>query len=160
MASSATIEQYLANLPEERRQVIKQIRDIINKRLPKGFEEGISYGMIGWSVPHSLYPPGYHCDPSKPLVFMSLASQKNHIALYHMGMYAGPLIEWFKSEWPNHSTKKLDMGKSCVRFKKIEDIPLDLIGELASKMTPKQWIETYENALSQHASTKRAAKPR
>ena len=101
--------------------------------------------MIAWVVPKETYPPGYHCDSEKPLMLISLASQKNHIALYHMGIYApGPLLAWLQNEWPKHSAKKLDMGKACIRFKKPEDVPLKLIGGLASKMTPKQWVEIYE----------------
>ena len=158
MPEKKSVDDYINSLPGDRKQAIYEIRKVINKRLPKGFAEGIAYGMIGWSVPHSLYPPGYHCDPSKPLMFICLASQKGHIALYHMGVYAGPLADWFRKEWPKHSAKKLDMGKSCIRFKKVEDVPLDLIGELASKMTPKQWIESYEKALAQQTSKKKTAK--
>ena len=106
------------------------------------------YGMIGWVVPHSLFPAGYHCDPSKPLMLMSLVSQKGHISLHHLGLYGHrPLLEWLQDEWPKHSAKKLDMGKGCLRFKKPDDIPLALIGELASKLTPQAWVEIYENAL-------------
>ena len=108
----------------------------------------MTYGMIGWVVPHSLYPPGYHCDPKLPLGFMNLASQKNHISLYSMCLYGGgPQLEWFQKEWPKHSNKKLNMGKSCIRFAKPEDVPLDLIGQLASRVTPQQWIEIYEKAI-------------
>ena len=125
-----------------------QLRNVINQHLPKGFQEVISYGMIGWVVPHSLYPSGYHCDPKLPLPFLSIASQKNFVALYHMGMYSDPaLLNWFTAEYPKHCKTKLDMGKSCVRLKKMEDIPYQLIGELASKVTADQWIETYEKAL-------------
>jgi hypothetical protein len=158
MSKKLSVQDYLNDLTDDRKDAISAIRKVINKNLPKGFSEGTAYGMIGWSVPHSLYPPGYHCDPSKPLMFICLASQKNHIAIYHMGMYAGPLVDWFRKEWPKHSAKKLDMGKSCIRFKKFEDVPLDLIGQLASKMTPKQWIESYENALDQQTSKKKTAK--
>ena len=144
-STAATVDEYLASLPEERKGVMTELRKAIKKNLPKGFQEVMSYGMIGWVVPHSLYPDGYHCDPRTPLPFMNIASQKNHIALYHMGVYsAQPLLEWFRAEWPKHSSKKLDMGKSCIRFKKPEDVPVALIGELASKLTPQQWIEIYE----------------
>ena len=113
--------------------------------IPDGFEEGISYGMICYSVPHRLYPSGYHCDPKIPLPFVSIASQKNFIAVYHMGIYALPeLLDWFVSEFPKHSKSKLDMGKSCIRFKKPGDIPFDLIAELMQKITVEEWVEVYE----------------
>ncbi|HKZ36872.1 MAG TPA: DUF1801 domain-containing protein, partial [Chryseolinea sp.] len=117
------------------------------KNLPKGFKEVMSYGMLGYVVPHTLYPNGYHCDPKQPLPFISLASQKSHIALYHMGLYAGKNLDWFTKEWSKTTDKKLDMGKSCIRFKKPEDVPMELIGELASKITPKEWIVMYEKNL-------------
>jgi hypothetical protein len=143
-----TPDEYLAGLPEERREVVSQIREVINRSMPEGFQERVAYGMICWSVPHSTYPKGYHVDPSRPLGLLSLASQKNYIALYHMGMYAsGPLLDWFQSEWSKHTPKRLDMGKSCIRFKKPEDVPLQLIGELAAKLSPQAWIEAYETAL-------------
>jgi Domain of unknown function (DU1801) len=140
-----TVEEYIAQLPEDRKAAIEQLRKLIKKQLPKGFQECISYGMIGYVVPHSLYPKGYHCDPKLPLPFLSIASQKNFIALYHMGIYADSrILDWFTSEFPKHSKAKLDMGKSCIRFKKMDQIPFDLIGALAAKMTPQQWIELYE----------------
>ena len=138
-------DDYISQLPEERQEVVSKLRAIINKNLAKGFQETMSYGMIGWVVPHSTYPEGYHCDPKLPLPFMNLASQKNFIAVYHSGVYASEeLMEWFVSEYPNHAKRKLDMGKSCIRFKKMDDIPYDLIGELSSKITVDQWVETYE----------------
>jgi len=138
-------EDYIEQVPEERKSTLEKLRKIIKKNLPKGFEEGIQYGMIGYYVPHSIYPEGYHCTPSEPLPFMSFASQKNSINLYHSGIYAVPEIhEWFVSEYPKHSKRKLDMGKSCIRFKKIEEIPFELIGELASKMTVDEWVAIYE----------------
>ncbi|HMT07006.1 MAG TPA: DUF1801 domain-containing protein [Pyrinomonadaceae bacterium] len=144
-----TPDEYIASLPEDRREAMTKLREIINKKIPKGFVEVMSYGHIGWVVPHSIYPKGYHCDPKLPLPFLSIASQKNFMAVYHMGVYADPkLMDWFTSEWPKHSQKKLDMGKSCIRMKKPEDVPNALIGELAKKMTPKQWIETYEGAFT------------
>jgi hypothetical protein len=147
MQSKATTpEAYLESLPDERRSIINAIREALLKNLPEGFQECMSYGMLGYVVPHSLYPAGYHCDPKQPLPFISLASQKNYISLYHMGMYdAGKLLEWFQVEWPKHSSKKLDMGKCCIRFKKPEDVPLALIGELARRITPQQWVEYYDS---------------
>jgi len=143
-----SIDGYIEALPEERQVVIKKIRKIINKNLPKGFQEGYIYSMLGWVVPHSLYPDGYHCKPADPLPFLNLASQKNFIALYHMGIYADPkLMKWFTDEYPKHCKRKLDMGKSCVRFKKMDDIPYDLIEALVKKMSPKDWIKVYESAV-------------
>ena len=142
-----SLQEYLENLPDERREPIEKLRKIISENLPKGFEEQLSYGMIGYVVPKSIYPKGYHCTPELPLPFLSIASQKNSINLYHMGIYADEkLLLWFQEEFPKHSKKKLDMGKSCMRFKKPEDIPYELIGELARKMTPQDWIEMYGNA--------------
>ncbi|AYN69273.1 DUF1801 domain-containing protein [Euzebyella marina] len=138
-------EDYIAQLPEERRPVISKIRKTILDNIPDGFEEQISYGMLGFVVPHSKYPSGYHCDPKLPLPFINLASQKNFIALYHSGIYADPKIhDWFVTEYPKHCKRKLDMGKSCIRFKSMNDIPYELIGELCSKMTVDEWIELYE----------------
>lgn len=140
-----SIDDYLKNLPQDRLEVINKLRSIIKANLPTGFEEAMSYGMIGYVVPHSLFPAGYHCDPKLPLPFISIASQKNFVALYHMGIYANPdLLNWFTSEYPKHVKSKLDMGKSCVRFKKIDQIPYELIGELAKKMSPQQWIDLYQ----------------
>ena len=147
--SASTPDEYVKALPEDRRVVLNRLRKIIHKNLPKGFKEVLSYGMIGYVVPHSLYPKGYHCDTKLPLPFINIASQKNFVALYHMGIYSDPkLLEWFTKEYPKHVKSKLDMGKSCVRFKKLEEIPYDLIGELVSKMTPKDWINVYEEMLS------------
>lgn len=144
-SAAATVKDYLEELPEDRKTAISRLRKEIKKNLPKGFAEEMSYGMIGYVVPHSLYPDGYHCDPSLPLPFLCIASQKNFIALYHMGLYAQPqLLQWFQKEYAKHSKTKLDMGKSCIRFKKPEQIPFALIGELASKMTPREWINLYE----------------
>lgn len=138
-------EEYFAQLPEERKEAMNNLRNTILENLPTGFEEGMNYGMIGYYIPHSVYPDGYHCDPKLPLPFMNIASQKNFIALYHMGIYANPdLMNWFVKEYPKYVKTKLDMGKSCIRFKKIENIPFQLIGELCSKMTADDWIKTYE----------------
>ncbi|GAA0736023.1 MULTISPECIES: DUF1801 domain-containing protein [Flavobacteriaceae] len=141
-------EDYISQVPEERQDVLKTLRKTIKANLPKGFEEGIQYGMIGYYVPHSKYPDGYHCTPEEPLPFMSFASQKNSINLYHSGIYAVPEIhDWFVNEYPKYSKYKLDMGKSCVRFKRINDIPMELIAELCTKLTPDQWIDIYETNL-------------
>lgn len=141
-------EAYLAEIPAERQAAFSKLRQTIIQNIPSGFQESMGYGMLGYGVPHSIYPAGYHCDPKQPLPFVGIASQKNFIAFYHMGIYANPpLLEWFVSEFPKHSKKKLDMGKSCVRFKKPEDIPFELIGELLSKMTVQEWIDIYEKNL-------------
>lgn len=146
-SKAKTTKEYLDSLPADRKKPMTELRNTINKNIPKGFSEGMGYGMTGWSVPHSIYPDGYHCDPKSPLPFMGIASQKNFIAVYNMGVYSDPkLLKWFTSEFPKHSKSKLDMGKSCIRFKKMDDIPIKLIGELASKITVKEWIETYEKA--------------
>lgn len=143
-SDAATAKDYLAGLPDDRKSAMAKLRSVINKNLPKGFDEVMSYGMLGWVVPHKLYPGGYHCDPKQPLPFVNLASQKNHISLYHMGLYSsGDLLTWFEKEWPKHSSKKLDMGKCCVRFKKPEDIPYELIGKLVSRIKPQEWIRYY-----------------
>ncbi|WMI66844.1 DUF1801 domain-containing protein [Aestuariibaculum sp. YM273] len=140
-----TPEDYITQVPEERQEVLTKLREVIKENLPEGFQEGIQYGMIGYFVPHSLYPDGYHCNPSEPLPFMSFASQKNSVNLYHMGIYAVPEIyDWFVTEYPKYSKRKLDMGKSCIRFKKVEEIPYQLIAELCRKLTPEQWITIYE----------------
>ena len=146
MTSTATTPTaYVDSLPEDRKKVMHELRKVILKNLPKGFQEEMSYGMIGYVIPHTLYPAGYHCKPELPLPFLNIASQKNFIAVYHMGMYADKkLLDWFTAEFPKHSKAKLDMGKSCIRFKKPEQIPFELIGELASKMTVKEWIALYE----------------
>lgn len=147
-SESKTVIEYLSTLPEERIEPMDKLYKAIKKNIPKGFAEGIGYGMLGWAVPHSLYPPGYHCNPEQPLPFMSIASQKNFIAVYHMGIYSDPeLLKWFTDEYPKHCRRKLDMGKSCIRFKHMDDIPYALIGELASKITPAEWIAIYEKAL-------------
>lgn len=141
-----TPDHYVDQLPDDRKLAINKLRKAILANLPKGFVETISYGMIGYVVPHTLYPNGYHCDPKLPLPFICIASQKNFIAIYHMGIYADPkLMDWFVNEYPQHCKTKLDMGKSCLRFKKMDEIPYQLIAELSKKVTPKQWIESYEN---------------
>lgn len=143
-------EEYIKLIPEERQVPFQKLREIILKNIPKGFEEMMNYGMIGYVVPHKIYPDGYHCDPKLPLPFVHIASQKNFIALYHAGIYADKgLYDWFVNEFPKHSNLKLDMGKSCIRFKKIDQIPYQLIGELVSKITPTMWIEKYESSIKQ-----------
>ncbi|UZT99859.1 DUF1801 domain-containing protein [Chryseobacterium fluminis] len=138
-------EDYISKIPEERQEAFRKIMDLISKNLPPGFKQGVSYGMPGWSVPLETYPAGYHCAPGSPLPFITIASQKNFIALYHMGLYAKPeLLDWFVKEFPRHSKRKLDMGKSCIRFKKMDDIPFQLLAELAGKMTVAEWIDVYE----------------
>jgi uncharacterized protein YdhG (YjbR/CyaY superfamily) len=148
-SEAKTPEEYIQTLPDDRKEVMAELRSVIKKNLPKGFSESMGYGMLNFVVPHSKYPNGYHCDPKLPLPFLAVASQKNFVALYHMGMYSDPkLLKWFTTEFPKHSKSKLDMGKSCVRFKKPAEIPFKLIGELASKMSPDQWIECYEKMLN------------
>jgi len=155
MQSSATNpEDYIKSLPADRKEAITELRKVIKKNLPKGFEETMNYGMIGYVVPHSLYPNGYHCDPKLPLPFMNVASQKNYISFYHMGLYEGGLLDWFNKEWKKISEKKPDMGKCCIRFKKPEEIPFKLLGELVGKMTPADWIKHYESSIGQTARKK------
>ncbi len=145
-SKATTADEYISQLPDDRKEAITQLRNEINSNIPEGFKEVMSYGMIGWVVPHSIYPDGYHCDPKLPLPFINIASQKNHIAVYHMGVYSDKnLMDWFTSEYANQSKVKLDMGKSCIRFKKPQNITYELIGELAEKMTVQQWIDTYES---------------
>jgi hypothetical protein len=142
-----SLEQYLSKIPEQRRASFRTLYEVIAQNLPDGFQANTANGMVGWCVPLALYPAGYHCTPNTPLPFISLASQKSFVALYHMGMYADPaLLGWFQAEYSNHCKYKLDMGKSCVRFKRLEDIPFELIGALSQKMTPRQWIAVYEAA--------------
>ena len=140
-----TVEEYLEQVPEERQVYFNQLRKVILENIPDGFSEQILYGMPACVVPRSLYPNGYHVKPELLLPFVNIASQKNFIALYHMGIYANPaVLAWFVEEYPKHCKYKLDMGKSCIRFKKMKDIPYQLIGELMQKMTVQNWIEIYE----------------
>lgn len=144
---ASSTEEYIANIAPDKKAAVEQLRNVILANIPDGFKEEMNYGMIGFVVPHSIFPDGYHCDPKLPLPFVNIAAQKNFVALYHMGIYAKPeLLNWFVNEYPNHSKTKLDMGKSCIRFKKIEQIPFDLIGELMQKMTVEDWISTYKAA--------------
>lgn len=142
---ASTIEEYLVLVPDNFQPYFNNLRQTIKEHLPPDFEECLSYGMIGYVVPKSIYPHGYHCDQKLPLPFLSIAAQKNFVAVYHMGIYAQPqLLDWFTKEYPKHCKNKLDIGKSCIRFKKPEDIPLKLIAELATKMTAQEWISCYE----------------
>ena len=144
-----TVRDYIANCPEDRQEALHKLRDAITENLPDGFSESVSQGFISYNVPHSIYPAGYHCNPKDPLPFLAIASQKNFIAVYHMGVYSDPeLLEWFTTEYAKRVKAKLDMGKSCIRFKKPDQIPFDLIGELSAKMTVDQWIDRYESALN------------
>ena len=149
MQSAAnTVNEYLDSLSDDRKVVMQQLRNTIVGAIPKGFHEEMNYGMIGYVVPHTLYPNGYHCNTKLPLPFITIASQKNFIALYHMGMYMDEsLLNWFVEEYPKHCKTKLDMGKSCIRFKKPESVPFDLIAQLVSKMTVQNWIALYESNL-------------
>jgi uncharacterized protein YdhG (YjbR/CyaY superfamily) len=145
-SNTTSVEEYINLVPEAQREAIISLRKVIRENLPTGFAEEISYGMIGYVVPHSLYPKGYHCNPKLPLPFLNIAAQKNFIAVYHMGIYSNPeLLNWFTDEFSKHSKKKPDMGKSCIRFKNPEAIPYQLIGELAGKISVQEWIDTYES---------------
>lgn len=147
-SSINSVDEYIDLQPADRKDVLTKLRNILLQNLPQGFEERMSYGMVGYVVPHSIFPAGYHCDPKLPLPFLNIANQKNFIALYHMGLYADKNIyDWFVAEYPKHAKTKLDMGKSCIRLKKMDDIPFELIAELAKKMTVKDWISTYQSAL-------------
>jgi uncharacterized protein YdhG (YjbR/CyaY superfamily) len=138
-------EEYIQQLPKERQEPIRKLRLVIKQNLPEGFQECINYGMIGYVVPHTIYPNGYHCNPKNPLPFMSIASQKNYIEVYNSGIYAiKELFNWFIQEYPKHTDRALDMGKSCIRFKNINEIPYDLIGDLCTKISVEKWIKTYE----------------
>jgi hypothetical protein len=145
---SKSPQEYIDLLPPDRKEAISKIREVLLKNLPQGFEETIGYGMLGYVVPHAIYPKGYHCNPKLPLPYINLASQKNFIALHAMSVYADPkLKDWFINEYQNHCKTRLDMGAGCIRFKKMNDIPYQLIGELAGKLTPRQWIEICERMM-------------
>jgi hypothetical protein len=146
--AASTIDEYLAGLPEDRRAVLSSLRNTILANLPEGYEERMQYGMIGYVVPHSLYPKGYHCDPKQPLTYATLASQKNHMALYLMCVYGSePEREWFQQSW-SATGKKLDMGKSCIRFKKLGDVPLDVIGQAIARVPVAKYIARVEEMLA------------
>lgn len=144
-SKATTVEAYMKEIPADRLEAMSKLRKVIKKNIPKGFQECMNYGMIGYVVPHKLYAEGYHCDPSMPLPFMNIASQKNNISVYHMGIYADQkLLKWFEGEYKKLNIGKLDMGKSCIRFKNMDKIPFDLIGQLAAKMTVDDWVGRYE----------------
>ena len=154
-AKPSTVKAYLDSLPEERRKALAKVRAAVNKGLPKGYKEGIQYGMIGWSVPHKIYPAGYHCDPKQPVPFAGLASQKNHMSLYLMCIYGDEKHrKWFESAWKK-TGKKLDMGKGCVRFKKVEDLPLEVITEAVARVPVDAFLEHYERMVPASARRKR-----
>ncbi len=147
-SKAETVDDYIDQLPEDRKEVIQKLREVVLQNLPDGFQECMNYGMIGYVVPHAIYPDGYHCDTSLPLPFLNIASQKNHIGFYHMGIYTDDeLLNWFTEEYKNHVPTKLDIGKSCIRFKNPNKIPFELLGELVTKMTVDHWIERYESAV-------------
>lgn len=155
-SKAKTVKEYLDGLPEDRRAAMEAVRKVILKNLDKGYEEGMQYGMIGYCVPHKLYPPGYHCDPKQPLPFACLASQKNHMAVYLMCIYGSTKDEeWFRKEWAK-TGKKLDMGKSCIRFKKIEDLPLEVIGKAIARAPVKEYIVYYESFIKTSGKRKKA----
>jgi uncharacterized protein YdhG (YjbR/CyaY superfamily) len=144
--TTMSVQDYINQIPEDRKPSFLKLRETVLQNIPTGFEEQLSYGMIGYVVPFSIYQKGYHCNTNLPLPFINIANQKNFIALYHMGIYANPkLFEWFVSEYPKHCKHKLDIGKSCIRFKKTNEIPYDLIGKLVSKMSVNDWISCYES---------------
>lgn len=152
-SKAKTVAEYLASLPDDRRRALEAVRRVILDNLDSGYEEGMSYGVIGYYVPHRVYPPGYHCDPKQGLPFAGLASQKNYMSLYLMGLYCGcvdgvsdtALMQWFRDAWAK-SGRKLDMGKTCIRFRKLEDLPLDVIGEAIRRLPASVYIEQYERA--------------
>jgi hypothetical protein len=155
ISKAATAEAYLKDMPAEKKEAFNKLRKTILENIPEGFKEVVGNGMIHYVVPHELFPAGYHCNPAQPLSFMSIASQKNFLAVYHMGIYADQnLLIWFIQEYKRHTSLKLDMGKSCIRFKKMDSIPYKLIGELASKMTVEQWIDCYERQLEKANANK------
>lgn len=147
----STVDEYLAALPEDRREALEAVRRVILENLDDGYEEGIQYGMIGYYVPHSVYPAGYHVDPKQPVPFAALASQKRHMALHLMGLYVGgeenEHVDWFREAW-QAAGQKLDMGKSCVRFRKLEDVPLEVVGEAIRRLPAREFLERYRAAIA------------
>ncbi|NVO21418.1 MAG: DUF1801 domain-containing protein [Bacteroidetes bacterium] len=146
-SKASTIQEYVQELPDERKDPMRRLIEAIRKNIPAGFSEGMGYGMPAWFVSHANYPKGYHANPKLPLPFLNVASQKNHIAFYYMALYKGPLLDWFTERWNEVCSYKLDMGKGCIRFKKPAEIPFDLLGELVSKVTPEMWISYYESVI-------------
>lgn len=164
-SAASTVREYLDALPAERRAIVEAVREVILANLDSGFSEAMQYGMIGYAVPHSVFPAGYHCDPKQPLPFAGLASQKNYVSLYLMGLYFGCTrdeetdeAKWFREEWAKAGKKKLDMGKSCVRFKTLEEVPLDVIGQAVRRMPAQLYIERYQQGLAATASGRPARK--
>lgn len=156
--AAKTVQEYLDNLPQDRREALEALRKVVLANLDKDYEEGIQYGMIGYYVPHRVFPPGYHCDPKQPLPFAGMASQKNHLSIYLMCTYGSEeQRKWFEAAWAK-TGKKLDMGKACVRFKKLSDIPLEVIGEAIKRVPAKKYIETYQATFGATKSAKAAAK--
>jgi Domain of unknown function (DU1801) len=157
-AKPTTVAEYLVSLPDDRRRAVKAIRKVIKASIDKPFKEGLQYGMLGYFLPHSVYPEGYHCDPTQPLPFVSVASQKGHIGLYLFCIYCCPEDQAkFRKEWLA-TGKKLDMGKSCVRVKKLEDLPLEVLARALKRMTAKRFVKAYETLLPASVKNKRAAK--
>jgi hypothetical protein len=140
------LEEYMEKIADNHKFSVNKLREIVKQNIPFGFEEMLNYGMIGYVIPHDLYPKGYHCDTKLPLPFINIASQKNFVAFYHIGLYAMPVLyTWFIDEYTKLDLKTLDMGKSCIRFKNPDDIPFKLIGELVSKISVEKWISVYED---------------
>jgi uncharacterized protein YdhG (YjbR/CyaY superfamily) len=149
ISKAATAEAYLKDMPAEKKEAFNKLRKTILENIPEGFKEVVGNGMIHYVVPHELFPAGYHCNPAQPLSLAGIAVQKNFISLHHMGMYGNPrLLKWFAAEYPVHCKTKLDMGKSCIRFKKMDDIPYELIGELMKKISVKEYIDTYQKIMN------------
>lgn len=159
-STAASPAAYVAGLPAERVPVVKRLRATLRRHLPAGFEETMSYGMITWVVPHRLYPAGYHCDPGQALPFVSLASQKQYVALYHLGLQEPALLAWLRAAWPRHTAAKLDLGKACLRLRELDDVPFGLVAELAGRMTPREWIEAYHRLVPAAAGRRPARAPR
>jgi hypothetical protein len=164
-SKATTVEEYLASLPEDRRAAITAVRQVILANLEGGYEEGMQYGMIGYFIPHRIYPAGYHCDPKQPVPFAGLASQKNHMSLYLMGLYIGcdggeatPIVKWFTQAWTKGG-RKLDMGRACVRFKTIDDVPLDVLGEAIARMPLQTYLDAYVKLLPANRKAAAAATP-
>lgn len=155
-----TVAQYLAGLPADRRAALEAVRAVILRNLDPDFEEGIQYGMIGYSVPHRVYPPGYHCNPELPLPFAALASQKNHMSLSLMSVYGegNPEEQWLRKAWAV-TGKKLDMGKCCIRFKRVEDLPLEVVGKAFRRVKARDFARRYEEAMAAHQNARKARKP-